>query len=80
MYPKFFDLLDGEPRKAMRLAFDLAKVNNGDFVEKCDSAVRNGSHREAREAIRYALSVAGYPSAEAQGIAGKAAFSEIVNL
>ena len=78
MYPKFFDLLDGEPRKAMRLSYELAAINSGSFEAAADKAVRENSQRQARECIRRALEAAGWASAESQAIAGAVKFSEVV--
>ena len=79
-YPKFFDLegLEGKPRQALVAAYDLAEVNNGDFLEKCASAIRNNSNREARECVRAALALGGWPHSEAQAIAGGVLFAEMV--
>ena len=79
MYPRFFTLLTGKHGKAMQLAYDLGKLNNGSFKERCDSAASKGSHREMREAVRAALETSGLPSAEAQAIAGAVDFAQIVN-
>ena len=68
MYPKWFELLDGKPLKALQLAFDLAAVNGGDFVGQCESAERSNANTLSRECIRTALSPAGFSHAEAQQI------------
>lgn len=75
-YPQFFALLPAAPRKACEAAYDLASVNNGGFKAAADKAVRNRSMQQAREAIRSALAAGGWPSAEAQDIAGAVVFEE----
>lgn len=69
-YPKWFDLegLEGKPRRALRLSFDLAAVNGGDFVGQCESAERSNANTQARECIRTALSSAGFSHADAQQV------------
>ena len=78
MFPEFFDLegLEGKPRKAMQLAYDLAAVNNGGFKAAADKAVLHRSPRMARECIRQALGSAGWPHADAQAIAGAVQFED----
>ena len=78
MYPKFFSLVEGKPRKALEISHDLASVNGGDFLEKCNSAVRRNSQRQARECVRSALSAGGWPSADAQQISLAVKFGEVV--
>ena len=75
-HPEFFKLLDGKPRRALQLSYDLAAINNGGFKAAADKAVLHRSPRMARECIRQALGSAGWPHAESQEIAGAVVFED----